>query len=109
MGFFDELEKEEKKPKPPKIVTPRPRKPVLTKEKFRIFLNDTLTVESFENVVKQEKTSSAEFLNVKLNPKGKNKAYNRRNKRRYSITFKATLEIAKELLIDSFEGLKHEI
>lgn len=106
MNFFESITKEEKKPTPPKIIrTPRPTKPKLTKEQFRSFLDNILTVESFEEVVKQEKTSSAEFLNVKLNPKGKNKAYNRRNKRRYSITFKSTLEIAKELLLENFKGL----
>ncbi len=107
MNFFESITEEEKKPKVTEVtkITPRPIRPKLTKEQFRSFLDKTLTIESFEALVKQEKTSGAEVLNVKLNPKGKNPAYNRRNKRRYSVTFKATLEIAKELLVENFERL----
>lgn len=86
--------------------TTRKAKPKMSFQEFKNTLDIILAFDRLDEIVATRRDGAAEALFVKFNPKGVvDQDYNRRNKNRYIIVSKATLDIAKEILLTHYEEL----
>lgn len=107
--YKQQMEELDEKETPTQAVPPDKAKKKKAKMSFQDFkktLDIILSFDRLDTIVAERRDGAAEALFVKFNPKGVvDQDYNRRNKNRYIIVSKATLDIAREILLTHYEEL----